>query len=70
VHPIVDKAEKYLTDNGRFVAKVFMWPWFDELIVRMKEVFGGKWTKIFKPQASRKQSKEIFIVGRKGVKKK
>jgi 23S rRNA (uridine2552-2'-O)-methyltransferase len=69
VHTILNKADEYLTDDGRFVAKVFMGPWFDELIVKMKSIFGWKWTKIYKPEASRKQSKEIFVVGKRLLKK-
>lgn len=69
VNTILDKAEQYLTPHGVFVAKVFMWPGFDELIARMKQLFGGKGTKIYKPDASRKASKEIFVIGRRSKQK-
>ena len=57
--PIYDK---FLKENGKFVIKVFMWPWFDELIQELKQKYWGKNIKTFKPQAVRKISKEIYII--------
>jgi len=54
--------QKYLVDDGKFVIKVFMWPWFDDLVADLKWLFGGKHLHVYKPDASRKQSKEVFIV--------
>ncbi len=51
-----------LKPNGKFVIKVFMWPWFEEFIKEMKMEFGGKHIKTLKPQSTRKESKEIYIV--------
>ncbi len=54
--------QQLLKSNGKFVIKVFMWPWFDEFIASLKKFRGGKSIKTFKPQAVRKDSKEIYIV--------
>ncbi len=54
--------EKYLKPEGKFATKIFMGPWFDEYIANMKKLFGGKNIKIFKPQSSRKESKETYVI--------
>ena len=54
--------EKFLKPDGKFVIKVFMWPWFDELVRELKQKYGWKNIKTFKPQAVRKISKEIYII--------
>jgi 23S rRNA (uridine2552-2'-O)-methyltransferase len=51
-----------LKPKGKFVTKIFMWPGFDEYVKRLKDHFGGKAIKIFKPDASRSQSKETYII--------
>ncbi len=54
--------EKYLKPDGKFATKIFMGPGFDEYLANMKKLFGGKNIKIFKPQSSRKESKETYII--------
>ena len=54
--------EILLKPTGKFVTKVFMWPGFDQYVKRMKDVFGGKNIKIYKPDASRTQSKETYVI--------
>ncbi len=54
--------EEYLRSSGKFVIKVFMGPWFEEFIVKMKKTFGPKNIKVFKPHASRKNSKETYVI--------
>jgi 23S rRNA (uridine2552-2'-O)-methyltransferase len=59
VKPIL---KNLLKPEGKFVIKLFMWPWFEEFIKEMKVLFGGKHIKTLKPDACRKESKEIYIV--------
>ena len=54
--------ETLLKPNGRFVTKLFMGPWFDEYLLHLKKVFGGKNIKTFKPKSCRKESKEIYVI--------
>ncbi len=54
--------ENFLKLNWKFVIKVFMWPWFDNLIKEIKKQYWWKNIKTFKPQAVRKISKEIYII--------
>ena len=52
---------KRLTRGGRFVCKIFQGSDSKAFTDRVKKEF--KQTKIFKPQSSRKASKEIYIIG-------
>ena len=54
--------DKFLKPDGKFIIKVFMWPWFDELVKEIKQKYWAKNIKTFKPQAVRKISKEIYII--------
>lgn len=54
--------KKYLKPDGKFAVKVFMWPWFEEFVSELKEYFGSKNIKIFKPKACRTISKETYIL--------
>jgi 23S rRNA (uridine2552-2'-O)-methyltransferase len=54
--------DQYLKSDGKFVIKLFMWPWFDQFVLDMKKKYGWTKIKLFKPQSSRKESKEIFII--------
>jgi len=54
--------DEYLKPDGKFVIKVFMWPGFEELVKKTKNRFGSKNIKLFKPLASRKESKETYII--------
>lgn len=51
-----------LKPEGKFVLKLFMGPGFEEFIKEMKDLFGGKHIKTLKPNSTRKESKEIYIV--------
>ena len=54
-------SQEVLTPNGVFVCKIFQGELFQEFSDTVKSHF--KRQHIFKPQSSRKASKEIFIVG-------
>jgi 23S rRNA U2552 (ribose-2'-O)-methylase RlmE/FtsJ len=41
-----------------------MGEWFDKLVADCKKLRWGKAVKIYKPNASRKASKEVYIVKR------
>ena len=53
-------AKDVLFKNGTFVSKIFMGSSFNEIILNSKSIF--KETKVFKPNSSRKDSKESFII--------
>ncbi len=54
--------KKLLRPDGKFVIKVFMWPWFDELVKELKDYFGGSSIRVFKPKSCRSESKETYII--------
>lgn len=54
-------AEKLLKPGGHFICKIFQGESFQEYVESVKINF--KQYKIFKPQSSRKASKEIYIIG-------
>ena len=58
----MDFAIGTLEAKGIFVSKVFMGSSFNEIIFRAKKTF--KDVRVFKPLASRKNSKETFIICR------
>ena len=49
--------------NGFFISKIFMGSTFNEIVALGKKIF--KEVKVFKPQSSRKDSKESFIICKK-----
>ena len=53
-------SKNILQIDGRFVSKIFMGSSFNEIIAIAKKIF--KEVHIFKPQSSRKESKESFLV--------
>ena len=53
-------SDMAVNKNGIFVSKIFVGSTFNEIIEESKEIF--KKNKVFKPGASRKDSKESFIV--------
>ena len=55
-------AKKVLKRNGNFLCKVFMGKGFDDLIKKVEKKF--EFCKTSKPKASRKKSKEIYIVAK------
>ena len=54
-------AQEVLLPGGSFACKIFQGEDFKEFVAAVRDSF--KKQKIFKPQSSRKASKEIFIVG-------
>ncbi len=54
-------ANARLVNGGRFVCKIFQGPDFKSFAETVR--VGFKQAKIFKPQSSRKASKEIYIIG-------
>lgn len=54
--------KEFLKKDWKFVIKIFMGPWFDDFIKDLKNFYGWKSIKTFKPDAVRKSSKEIYVV--------
>ena len=63
---LINSIKRILKDvlkpDGKFVIKLFMGPGFEEFLKEMKTMFGGRNIKTLKPQSTRKESKEIYIV--------
>ncbi len=53
-------SRETLKNNGKFISKIFMGSTFNEILSEAKKIF--KENKVFKPLASRKDSKENFII--------
>tara|TARA_Y100001936_G_scaffold168099_1_gene164296 strand:+ start:1647 stop:2258 length:612 start_codon:yes stop_codon:yes gene_type:complete len=53
-------SKDILKKNGKFVSKIFMGSTFNDIIKESKKIFIEN--KVFKPAASRKDSKESFII--------
>ena len=53
-------SEEILKSDGKFISKIFMGSSFNEIVGEAKKIF--KESKVFKPLASRKDSKESFII--------
>ncbi len=53
-------SKEMLNNDGKFVSKLFMGSMFNEIVAEAKKIF--KESKVFKPAASRKNSKESFII--------
>ena len=53
-------SKETLKNNGKFISKIFMGSTFNEIVSEAKKIF--KESKVFKPLASRKDSKESFII--------
>ena len=53
-------SKETLKNDGKFISKIFMGSTFNEIISEAKKIF--KESKVFKPLASRKNSKESFII--------
>lgn len=56
----LDLARKTLKPQGHFLAKIFQGSDFHELLSLVKREF--EWVRVVKPDASRKNSKEIYIL--------
>ena len=53
-------SKEVLKNDGKFISKIFVGSTFNEIITESKKLF--KNNKVFKPSASRKESKESFII--------
>jgi len=62
----LETAVKWLKPGGHFVAKLFMGDSFEEFDRALRNHFGE--VKKLRPESTRKQSREIFFIG-KGLKK-
>ena len=56
-------SKEVLVKEGKFVAKVFLGTSFNEIVAEAKTIF--KEVKVFKPNSSRKESRESFIIFKK-----
>ena len=56
-------SKNILDEKGFFISKIFMGNNFNEIVALGKKIF--KEVKVFKPQSSRKDSKESFIICKK-----
>ena len=58
----LNRAERMLAPGGAFVGKIFQGPDMEALRKRMQKLFGV--VKLVKPEASRKDSTEIYLAGK------
>ncbi len=58
----LDIATKILKPGGNFVVKVFQGDMFSDFLAAVKKHFS--FVKVYGPQASRKESAEIYIIGK------
>ena len=56
-------SKDVISQNGFFISKIFMGSTFNEIVALGKKIF--KEVKVFKPQSSRKESKENFLICKK-----
>ena len=56
-------SREVISNNGFFISKIFMGETFNEIVALAKKIF--KEVRVFKPQSSRKESKENFIICKK-----
>ncbi|MCE5241859.1 MAG: RlmE family RNA methyltransferase [Desulfobacteraceae bacterium] len=56
----IQLAEQLLKPQGHFLAKIFQGSDFHNLLAETKKRF--EWVKVVKPEASKKQSKEIYVL--------
>ncbi len=59
----LDICKHLLSEGGNFIVKVFQGELFNDFIKKMKRMFEK--VNISKPDASRKRSSEIYVVGRR-----
>jgi 23S rRNA (uridine2552-2'-O)-methyltransferase len=57
----LDLVRLTLKSNGNFLAKIFQGTEFHQLLPEVKKAFTA--VKVVKPAASRKQSKEVYVLG-------
>ena len=54
--------DKYLKPDWKFCTKIFMGPGFDEYVANLKQKYGWKNIKVFKPESCRRESKETYVI--------
>jgi 23S rRNA (uridine2552-2'-O)-methyltransferase len=57
----LELVQQLLKPQGHFLAKIFQGSEFHQILGEVKRLFS--WVKVVKPDASRKESKEIYILG-------
>jgi len=62
VELVVEFAKDYLKTGGNCVIKVFHGSEFDNFVKKMRELFTK--VTIYKPESSRQESSEVFLIGR------
>lgn len=65
---VLEIADKILKENGNLLLKIFQGVNFQDFLKKVKLKF--KFVKCHKPEASRKESKEIYIIGKGFLKQK
>lgn len=55
-------ARDHLRPGGHFACKIFQGPDFEAFVQQVRHAFSNQ--RIYKPQSSRKASREIFIIGK------
>jgi 23S rRNA (uridine2552-2'-O)-methyltransferase len=63
----LDCARRFLKPNGDFICKLFQSDDFEQFRDEMKESFEK--VEVLRPKSTRKESKEIFLIGKKHQKK-
>lgn len=58
----VDLANRVLSKNGVFIAKLFQGQGFDPFVQQVRTLFNG--VSIIKPDASRSRSREVYLVAK------
>ena len=56
-------SKDVISNNGFFISKIFMGSTFNEIVALGKKIF--REVNVFKPQSSRKESRESFIICKK-----
>ena len=58
----LETAKKHLKSGGNFLCKIFQGPKYNEFMKEVRKNF--EFIKTVKPKASKKQSKEMYVVGK------
>jgi len=61
VRQTLELAELFLHDKGHYLCKVFQGEDMPEFVAELKQKF--TFVKVIKPQSSRKESREVFVLG-------
>lgn len=58
----LETAKKHLKEGGNFLCKIFQGPRYQEFLDEVKQSF--EFIKTVKPEASKQQSKEMYVIGK------